>query len=59
VFESLTTGETTLTWFSKHFPDAVRLIGEEKLLHDFKKNPRSSLISIKVLGFPPDGVFCS
>ncbi|KAG8971718.1 kynurenine 3-monooxygenase, mitochondrial precursor, partial [Tulasnella sp. 427] len=31
----------------KHFPDALALIGEETLLVDFARNPKSSLISIK------------
>ena len=49
VLESLDSRDKSLTWFSKHFPDALRLIREEKLLNDFEKNPRGSLISIKVL----------
>ncbi|KAG8889757.1 kynurenine 3-monooxygenase, mitochondrial precursor [Tulasnella sp. 403] len=36
-----------LDWFRRHFPDALRLIGEELLVHDFTRNPRNSLISIK------------
>ncbi|KAG8954726.1 kynurenine 3-monooxygenase, mitochondrial precursor [Tulasnella sp. 424] len=38
---------TILTWFRKHFPDALELIGEDTLLDDFARNPKSSLISIK------------
>ncbi|KAG8878321.1 kynurenine 3-monooxygenase, mitochondrial precursor [Tulasnella sp. 331] len=36
-----------VAWFQKHFPDALALIGEDTIVHDFQKNPRSSLISIK------------
>jgi len=36
-----------VSWFRKHFPDALALIGEQALLSDFERNPRSSLISIK------------
>ncbi|KAG8900621.1 kynurenine 3-monooxygenase, mitochondrial precursor [Tulasnella sp. 408] len=38
---------TILTWFREQFPDALALIGEDTLLVDFARNPRSSLISIK------------
>ncbi|KAK2466991.1 hypothetical protein APHAL10511_001249 [Amanita phalloides] len=36
-----------LAWFTSHFPDAVKLIGEKKLLDDFTRNPRSPLICTK------------
>jgi kynurenine 3-monooxygenase len=42
----------TLTWFMSHFPDAASIIGEKALLQDFKRNPRSPLISIKVRNAP-------
>jgi len=46
-FEKLSSPETITQWFKTHFPDALGHIGEGALLHDFKNNPRSSLISIK------------
>ncbi|KAH0827074.1 hypothetical protein J3R83DRAFT_4759 [Lanmaoa asiatica] len=39
--------EAILSWFRTYFPDALLLLGEDKLLNDFAKNPRSPLISIK------------
>ncbi|KIP09635.1 hypothetical protein PHLGIDRAFT_102657 [Phlebiopsis gigantea 11061_1 CR5-6] len=46
-FERLKTREITLKWFKSNFPDALPLIGEEALLRDFEKNPRSALITVK------------
>ncbi|EKM55546.1 uncharacterized protein PHACADRAFT_94208 [Phanerochaete carnosa HHB-10118-sp] len=46
-FERLSTREKTLEWFRTHFSDALPLIGEEVLLRDFEKNPRSALITVK------------
>lgn len=34
-------------WFRAHFPDALELIGESVLVHDFWHNPRSALICVK------------
>ncbi|EIN07461.1 FAD/NAD(P)-binding domain-containing protein [Punctularia strigosozonata HHB-11173 SS5] len=36
-----------LAWFNRYFPDAVPLIGQEQLLDDLERHPRSPLISIK------------
>ena len=36
------------SWFQKHFPDALQIIGEENLVRDFLRNPRSPLICTKV-----------
>ncbi|KAF8574488.1 FAD/NAD-binding domain-containing protein [Ramaria rubella] len=46
-FAQLTTRDAASIWFKTHFPDAVKLIGEETLLNDFQRNPRNSLISLK------------
>ncbi|KAH7107576.1 FAD/NAD-binding domain-containing protein [Auriculariales sp. MPI-PUGE-AT-0066] len=35
------------TWFSENFSDAVNLIGEDVLVHDFWHNPRSPLVCVK------------
>lgn len=40
--------EAILSWFRTYFSDALLLLGEDKLLEDFTRNPRSPLISIKV-----------
>jgi kynurenine 3-monooxygenase len=47
-FEELETDDQILTFFNSEFPDAVPLLGEENILHDFRENPKGSLISIKV-----------
>src|SRR5882724_6050115 len=46
--ERLTSRAAASTWFKRHFVDAVHIIGEETLLDDFDRNPRSWLISLKV-----------
>ncbi|KAI9065161.1 FAD/NAD-P-binding domain-containing protein [Trametes sanguinea] len=46
-FDRLDSDETILRWFKANFPDALPLIGEQALLDDFHRNPRSSLMSIK------------
>ncbi|KIJ68991.1 hypothetical protein HYDPIDRAFT_81183 [Hydnomerulius pinastri MD-312] len=46
-FDRLMTREDILSWFQTYFPDALALLGEDKLLNDFASNPRSPLISIK------------
>lgn len=50
-FDRLITREDILLWFKNHFPDALSLLGEDKLLKDFEKNPRSPLITTKVPPF--------
>jgi hypothetical protein len=47
-FERLSSREAISRWFSRHFPDALSLIGEERLIEDFERNPRGALVSIKV-----------
>ncbi|KAG8936573.1 kynurenine 3-monooxygenase, mitochondrial precursor [Tulasnella sp. 418] len=43
----LNTPESVSTWFAHHFPDALKLIGEETLVRDVLTNPRGSLMSVK------------
>ncbi|KAF8628453.1 hypothetical protein AX15_003968 [Amanita polypyramis BW_CC] len=45
--DSLDDAAKVLAWFKSYFPDAVKLIGEKKLLDDFTWNPRSPLICTK------------
>ncbi|TBU50901.1 FAD/NAD(P)-binding domain-containing protein [Dichomitus squalens] len=46
-FDRLQSDEVIVRWFHANFPDALPLIGEEALLQDFHRNPRSALMSIK------------
>jgi len=45
---ALKTPHDLITFFEREFPDAIPLIGQEKLIKDFFNNPKSSLLSIKV-----------
>ncbi|KAJ7285941.1 FAD/NAD-P-binding domain-containing protein [Mycena rebaudengoi] len=45
--DGLTDRGVFLNWFKKYFPDALELIGEENLVQDFVRNPRSPLICTK------------
>jgi len=45
---SLKTPDDLIAFFEREFPDAIPLIGEEKLIKDFFNNPKSPLLSIKV-----------
>ncbi|KAL0947011.1 hypothetical protein HGRIS_013155 [Hohenbuehelia grisea] len=47
-FERLKTPESILAWFRSNFPDALGFIGEETLIKDFQRNPRSPLICTKL-----------
>ncbi|KAG8833524.1 kynurenine 3-monooxygenase, mitochondrial precursor [Serendipita sp. 399] len=47
-FDKLKNASEFIDWFRSHFPDAVDLIGESRLIEDYKRNPRSPLIHIKV-----------
>ncbi|KAG8868012.1 kynurenine 3-monooxygenase, mitochondrial precursor [Serendipita sp. 405] len=46
-FEKLKDANEFIDWFRSHFPDALNLIGESRLIEDYKRNPRSPLIHIK------------
>lgn len=47
VFESIETEEDLLAFFMKHFEDSVAMIGVERLVQDYFKNPTGNLVSIK------------
>lgn len=47
MFDELDTDEKVLRFFKQQFPDAVDLIGEDKLLHAFNNHPRGSLLSLR------------
>ncbi|XP_055573551.1 kynurenine 3-monooxygenase isoform X2 [Falco biarmicus] len=46
-FEKLTTGEQVLDFFQTYFPDAIPLIGERELKHDYFLLPAQAMISVK------------
>ncbi|GBE82002.1 FAD/NAD-P-binding domain-containing protein [Sparassis latifolia] len=46
-FDRLDTPEVIIKWFKTYFSDALHLIGEDALLHDFHRNPRSPLMVVK------------
>jgi len=46
-FESLDTKEKLVSFFMKLFPDALPLIGEDRLVQEYFKNPTGSLMSLK------------
>lgn len=46
--DRLCSADVILSWFKFYFPDAVRAIGEQRLVEDFMKNPRCPLICTKV-----------
>nr|XP_019014790.1 kynurenine 3-monooxygenase [Kwoniella pini CBS 10737]OCF53571.1 kynurenine 3-monooxygenase [Kwoniella pini CBS 10737] len=43
---TLTTREAAGRFFVEHFPSAVQIIGEKRLLDDFENNPRGNLVTI-------------
>lgn len=48
-FESVKTREEILSFFEQYFPDSIPLIGKERLIEDYTRNEKGSLISIKVI----------
>jgi kynurenine 3-monooxygenase len=47
-FDSIKTPQDLTNFFESTFPDALNLIGKDTLVKDYFKNPKGSLISIKV-----------
>ncbi|GFS73460.1 kynurenine 3-monooxygenase [Nephila pilipes] len=52
LFEQINTPEKLLQLFSENFPDAIPLIGKEKLVTDFFNASPNALVSIKVSSPP-------
>lgn len=48
VLEKLKTPVTLLRFYTEHFPDLLRLIGEQSLVQQFFEKEPQTLISIKV-----------
>ncbi|KAG8226627.1 hypothetical protein J437_LFUL005278 [Ladona fulva] len=46
-FESLSTPDALIGFFSKYYPDAIPLLGKEKLINDFFSSKPSPLVSVK------------
>ncbi|XP_065051724.1 kynurenine 3-monooxygenase-like [Rhopilema esculentum] len=47
IFDGIKTADDVLAFFEREFPDAIPLIGREKLAEDYLKNPVGDLISVK------------
>lgn len=47
-FSTIDSPTRLLSFFKIHFPDAIDLIGTEKLIHDFLSAKPSHLVSVKV-----------
>lgn len=47
IFNSIENKDDVLGFFSKHFEDAVRMIGTDKLVQDYFKNLTASMIAVK------------
>jgi kynurenine 3-monooxygenase len=47
-FAEIQTATDLLSFYQKEFPDALLLMGQDLLVHDFFENPTGSLLSIKV-----------
>lgn len=50
-FNIIKTEDDLMEFFKKYFPDSIPLIGEERLKEEYFRNPKGSLISIKVIKF--------
>jgi kynurenine 3-monooxygenase len=48
MISSLKNPDNLIAFFQREFPDFISLSGQEKLVADFFRNPKSSLMSIKV-----------
>ncbi|KAL1923369.1 uncharacterized protein VTP21DRAFT_8349 [Calcarisporiella thermophila] len=46
-FDGIQTREDLLNFFRKHFNDSIALIGEERLVEEYFRNPRGSLMCVK------------
>ncbi|XP_064091379.1 kynurenine 3-monooxygenase-like [Macrobrachium nipponense] len=47
IFQTLDTPDVLLNFFKTHYPDAITLIGKEKLVRDFFANKALPMISVK------------
>lgn len=49
--DELNTTDKFVAWFDVHFRDALEQIGRDRLIASFERNPRNSLICVKVSVF--------
>ena len=47
IFDNIQNEEDIMAFFEREFPDSIPLIGREKIISDYKKNPVGDLISVK------------
>jgi kynurenine 3-monooxygenase len=47
-FDGIKTEADLLEFFTSTFPDSIPLLGEKNLVHDYFKNPKGALVTIKV-----------
>src|SRR3954451_808971 len=50
-FDAIKTESDLMEFFKRYFPDSIPLIGEERLKEEFFRNPKGTLMSIKVVHF--------
>ena len=48
-FDVIKTEGNLVEFFKKYFPDSIPLIGEERLKEEYFRNPKGSLMSVKVV----------
>lgn len=47
IFDEIVTDHDIMAFFEREFPDSIPLIGREKIIADYKKNPVGDLVSVK------------
>ena len=47
IFDEILTDQDIMAFFEREFPDSIPLIGREKIILDYKKNPVGDLVSVK------------
>jgi hypothetical protein len=50
-FDAIKTESDLMEFFNKYFPDSIPLMGEERLKKEYFRNPKGSLMSVKVIHF--------
>ena len=62
-FEAIKTENDLMSFFQKYFPDSIPLIGAQNLKEEYFRNPKGSMVSIKVrvgrLHFIGLGIVCT
>jgi len=50
-FDAIKTEDDLMEFFKKYYTDSIPLIGEERLKKEYFRNPKGSLMSVKVTSF--------